>query len=485
MALSSSLSLLLPALLLPLAGAASIDASAASFIVNKDVVILGGGASGAHAAVRLREDYGKSVIVVENQAQLGGHVETYEDPVTGKPYDFGVNSYTEYGNSKEFFARFNVSIEVPARLTLNTTYVDFESGNELDGYVSPASADVTAGLNKYLTICEQYEDILLPSYANFPTENIPEDLLIPFSDFITKYELEVIVPRIFQVTGIGLGNMASELTIYVMQTFGAPITRSLLGLTDSFVPVSRRNQDLYDNIADLLGDDVMYSATTINSSRADNATVQLLVRGSDSKLTLINAKKLLISFSPTMENLKPFLIDTKERDVFSAWGLSHVYAGIVNSADLPINYSLVNYPESAVPTNYLELPTTPLVGRYEYLGGDNFRVLATGDQNSTTTSESAQSLVHSVFRKLQAGVIKQLSGTTGNASLEFAAWTEHLGISAHLPVEVIEGGFYRDLYALQGYRSTFYTGGAFAADFSTLLWEYNDQYLLPKLLAAL
>jgi heterodisulfide reductase subunit A-like polyferredoxin len=39
-------------------------------VLNKDVVILGGGASGTYAAVRLREDYGKSVFLVEQEAVL-------------------------------------------------------------------------------------------------------------------------------------------------------------------------------------------------------------------------------------------------------------------------------------------------------------------------------------------------------------------------------------------------------------------------------
>lgn len=36
----------------------------------KDVVVVGGGASGAHAAVRLREDYKKSVALIEKQPYL-------------------------------------------------------------------------------------------------------------------------------------------------------------------------------------------------------------------------------------------------------------------------------------------------------------------------------------------------------------------------------------------------------------------------------
>lgn len=35
-----------------------------------DVAIVGGGATGAYAAVRLREDYGKKVVVIEKQNRL-------------------------------------------------------------------------------------------------------------------------------------------------------------------------------------------------------------------------------------------------------------------------------------------------------------------------------------------------------------------------------------------------------------------------------
>ena len=40
--------------------------------VNTDVAILGGGASGTYAAVRLREDYGKNVLLIEIEAVLVG-----------------------------------------------------------------------------------------------------------------------------------------------------------------------------------------------------------------------------------------------------------------------------------------------------------------------------------------------------------------------------------------------------------------------------
>jgi len=51
---------------------AEIDVSSfsAKDTIVRDVVIIGGGASGAHAAVRLQEKYGKSVIVVEQDSLL-------------------------------------------------------------------------------------------------------------------------------------------------------------------------------------------------------------------------------------------------------------------------------------------------------------------------------------------------------------------------------------------------------------------------------
>lgn len=53
-------------------GLAALDSSIFNFfeIIEKDVVIIGGGAAGSHAAVRLREDYGKSVVVIEKEANL-------------------------------------------------------------------------------------------------------------------------------------------------------------------------------------------------------------------------------------------------------------------------------------------------------------------------------------------------------------------------------------------------------------------------------
>lgn len=44
--------------------------AASSEVIQRDVVIIGGGASGAYAAVRLRDDFNKSIALIEKEARL-------------------------------------------------------------------------------------------------------------------------------------------------------------------------------------------------------------------------------------------------------------------------------------------------------------------------------------------------------------------------------------------------------------------------------
>jgi hypothetical protein len=49
-----------------------------------------------------------------------------------------------------------------------------------------------------------------------------------------------------------------------------------------------------------------------------------------------------------------------------------------------------------------------------------------------------------------------------------------------VPASAITSGFYKKVYALQGEKNTFYTGAAFIAHDSPLLWEFTKA-LLPNI----
>jgi hypothetical protein len=132
-----------------------------------------------------------------------------------------------------------------------------------------------------------------------------------------------------------------------MQSLGAPLVRSLLGQIGSWVPTTHWNQDLYDRIPALLGDvDVLYSSTVVSVNRTADEGVTLLVQTavdgqSETTHTLIRAKRLLVLFTPTAENLAPLNLNAAEQNVFAAWtGSSERFIGIATHPALPINGSV-------------------------------------------------------------------------------------------------------------------------------------------------
>src|SRR5206468_2514329 len=85
-------------------GAATSDATGAQ-VIHRDVCVIGGGSAGTYTAVRLG-DLGRSVVVVEAKNRLGGHTETYHDPVTGGTTDIGVVVFEDEPLVRDYFGRF-------------------------------------------------------------------------------------------------------------------------------------------------------------------------------------------------------------------------------------------------------------------------------------------------------------------------------------------------------------------------------------------
>ncbi|CAK7205538.1 hypothetical protein SEUCBS139899_008315, partial [Sporothrix eucalyptigena] len=157
-------------------------------VQSVDVAIVGGGSSGSNAAINLY-DAGKSLVLIEMQAQLGGMVNSYTDPTTGTVYDYGVATFTNYTGTEAYFERLGIATKSPTFGSTTSYYADFTTGETID-YVAPSVTDEFAALGAYYDVAAQYADLFLPSYANWPApEDIPEDLLMPFGEFAIKYDL--------------------------------------------------------------------------------------------------------------------------------------------------------------------------------------------------------------------------------------------------------------------------------------------------------
>src|SRR5215469_2132544 len=78
-------------------------------IIHRDVLIIGGGSGGTYSAIRLQQQ-GKSVVVVEKEAVLGGHTNTFIDPVTGAPIDYGVQIWDNIPVVTNYFSHLGVPL---------------------------------------------------------------------------------------------------------------------------------------------------------------------------------------------------------------------------------------------------------------------------------------------------------------------------------------------------------------------------------------
>ena len=228
-----------------------------SNIIQRDVVVIGGGSSGTYAAIALK-DKGKTVAVVEKQSVLGGHTNTYTDPTTKQTYDYGVIEFDNTTIVTEYFARFNIPLTSQSNAPatgLQDYYVDFRTGKNDTAYVptNPATAfgAYAAQLEKYLFLNTPGWDLPDP---------VPADLLIPFGQFVTKYNLQDAVQTINGYAQ-GFGDILSIPSLYILKYFGLSV---LQGAETAFLTTARHdNSELYEKARAELGGRSWHSCTTL------------------------------------------------------------------------------------------------------------------------------------------------------------------------------------------------------------------------------
>ncbi|KAH8896532.1 FAD/NAD(P)-binding domain-containing protein [Thozetella sp. PMI_491] len=471
---------------------AAISAARGSFsgcsdVIEKDVVIVGGGAAGSHAAVRLREDFNKSVILIEREAILGGHVDTYYDPEAKAYRDFGVQVYFPYMDAMDFIARFNLTLVqgLAPRGSTTTRYVDFSSGQTLVNYTTPnATLQQAAVVNFYNALVDNgYDKMVEPGFWNLPPgPQIPADLLLPISEFAAKYNATPALGRIFEGTGGGVGsrgNFSNALTLTVLQSFSPAYLKVFLGKI-TYYHIQDGNQGLYTKIAAHLGNDVLFNTTVMSTERSDTG-VKVVVSNEKGTKT-IHAKKLLLAIPPTRENLASFDLNAAEKEHFSKPQYGRYHTAVVKHSKLPEGVQLRNMPQVAVKHAYSSFLDAPFVLSFASYGNNTsaFSIGTSGPDYNRYTEQAAAAVAQGNLEKMAgAGTLPNLQGE----KLQVLDWSDHgpggYGVSA----AEMRAGWMSQMYGLQGKRSTWFTGNAIAIDFSTTLWKFNDD-LITRILSS-
>ncbi|GGK97999.1 NAD(P)/FAD-dependent oxidoreductase [Mangrovihabitans endophyticus] len=447
------------------AGATPVTAAeaAGATVVTRDIAVIGGGATGTYAAIRLRDE-GRSVAVIEQQDRLGGHTHTYTDPATGAHVDIGVVVWHDLPLVRDWFARFDVPLEkanfdIPGQESLA---VDYRTGKPVTGWTPP---DPSAGLAAYAEQLARYP--YLEAGFDLP-DPVPADLLLPFGEFVRKYNVDSAVNMIFNF-GQGLGDLLRQPTLYVFKNFGLDILRNL---QVGFLTTSRHdNSELYRKARAELGEDALLCSTVVAADRDAAGHANLLVRG-PSGIRLIRARKLLMTIPPKLDNLRGFDVDRTERRLFGQFRNSGYYTGVLRGTGIPDNLSIDNIAQH---TPY-HLPPLPGVYSISPTGVPGLHNVKYGSPGSLPAHHVKADILASIRRMRAAGTID------GSGRPEFAVFASHTPFELTVPTSAIAAGFYRELSALQGHNSTFWTGAAFHTHDSSLLWQFTES-LLPRLTA--
>lgn len=179
-----------------------------------------------------------------------------------------------------------------------TVYADFQTGQQVALQPSKNYTGYSEQLAKYPYLAYSWK---LPS-------PVPSDLLLPFKDFVTKYDLQDIAYSVYS-DGEGFAHFQDQLTINVFKM----VDNSFLGGQvpgGAVFPASHDNSEIYTKALSVLGSDVLLNSTVKSAQRPSSngsaSGVSLTVHTPSGK-KLIQASKLLVTIPPLLHNSKQSL----------------------------------------------------------------------------------------------------------------------------------------------------------------------------------
>ena len=396
-----------------------------------------------------------------------GHVNTYVDPSTGQTYDYGVQIFSNISIVTNYFEHFNIPL---APLTSSgggvSVPVNFETGD-----VVPASkligGNLTAALLEYLAQENKYPEIFENWDLPYP---VPEELLMPFGDFIKKYDLSALAYDSFSYDQ-GAANILAQPTLYMMKYQDRIQTQDQIA--GGFIRNALGdNQELYDKALAELGSNAFISSHVEHVKRLEDC-VEVYVSTPDGQ-KVIKASKLLISIPPTLSNLGFLDLTSHESGLFGQWNNSYYWDVVMKNTGIPDNTSLANFNPNAP----LNLPAMPGIYGFEATPITNLHATYYSSPGPMSNAEVKADILATLARVRSGLGYPPLSKPP-----EFVGFHDHAPFVLTVSNDAIKNGFYKQLLALQGKKNTWWTGAAWMNQASSTLWKYDEEQILPQVVA--
>ncbi|KAL9623494.1 MAG: hypothetical protein Q9160_002174 [Pyrenula sp. 1 TL-2023] len=438
-------------------------------IIHRDVAIVGGGSSGIYSAVRLT-DYNKSVIVVEKQGKLGGHAETYTDPATNMPIDLGVVVWPKTKIVTDYFARFdlpliNISNDPDVH---GYQYFDFSNSNLADDFQSPSRDSVIAALAAYEQQLNEFPSLQHSFDMSYP---VAPDILLPFGEFINKHHLSALMYPLTFAENQGYSPLANLTTLYMLKYLNA-------GLLDEYkhgalTTAHHNSSELYARAGIYLGASNILLNANITSMSRSTTPIKLSIRTPQGP-KLILATKLLTAIPPIPSTLTNFDLSPNETSLFTQFVSNGYASALLNDTSLPPNTRLL----SLDPSKPFNIPSLPGVISLSTVKNTSLTQVFYGSDSPLPAAQIQDDMLAQVAK------VQRAFNVSSPQKPGFVAFTSHAPFNLMVSPQAIASGFYRQLYALQGQRNTFWVGAAWQSQDSEAIWEWVERELLGRLVAA-
>jgi hypothetical protein len=185
---------------------------------------------------------------------------------------------------------------------------------------------------------------------------------------------------------------------------------------------------------------------------------------------LIKAKKIVVAIPPRISNFDGWDLDDEEISVFRTYRNEAYYTGLITNTGFPDSFKVTNIGANT-PYNLPALPGMYGFSPTAQPGLVDIKYASPFEQDDNTVQRN----ILEALGRLQIPNIK-----TTPSKVQWTAFNAHVPYFEHVTAEQIKGGFYKRANALQGHRGVWYTGAAWEAHESSMIWNFTET-ILPSI----